>query len=60
MGFPQVAASCTILSKGTGPGGGVFLLQEMIHHNALLNFVFFYLGPNLKTEIGYKSPLYFE
>lgn len=38
----------------------VFLLQEMMHHNALLNFVFFYWGPNLKTEIGYKSPLYFE
>lgn len=59
-GFPQVTASCTLPSEGTGRAGRrAFLLQEMIHHNALPNFVFFYVGPNLKTEIGYKSPLLF-
>lgn len=58
VGFPQVTASYTLPTEGTGRW--VFLLQEMIHHNALLNFVFFYLAPNLKTEIGYKSPLYLE
>jgi hypothetical protein len=32
----------------------------MVQHHAFLNFVFFYLGPHLKMEIGYKLPLYFE